>query len=335
MEKKIVFHIGPAKTGTSSLQEALFQNRRHLHQQGYEYPEFGRHTDMQLLPGHHGIPEQLKKQGKLSPALLDSLAALPDTHTLVLSSENLAHVPSPAIRAMLEQIGTQNVEVIYYARRWDHLLPSVWQELVKHGFSRPYPEFLNNQVSAPMASIYLNYMNALDKWAQIVGPRRLRIFSYNNILESGEDVVAHFSREVLGQTLNMSGPRSDNQRQSPGETETLRVLNRLTYGSKIPSAQLRYAFDKCRGEIAGELEALEQIYEPHLREARPFPPFLFAHVERAFLKQYGNRVENLTPKQALFNDRDVRNAPYIDCGYLLQPGVAERFQKLLKVLSRA
>ena len=329
MTPKFIVHIGPPKTGTSSLQEALSQNRDQLLDQGYDYPAFGRHPDMPQLPGHHGIAQSLQ-QGALPAGFQAWLSQLSGDHRVILSSENFAHVPTTGVQLLVQALGAENVEIIYYVRRWEQLLPSVWQELVKHGHSQSYLEFLNHQTSAPMASVYLNYMNVLDRWAAETGLNNLRIFSYDNLRSEGGDIVQHFCTQVLGIQLQQDQPRQDNPRQQVGRTETLRMLNWLAFGGKGGSPRVRMALEQHRPQLQQQLAALDAIYEPYIRRVRLCAPFVFPHLERKFLRVYGPRVENLAPDGHLFRDREILPAPYVHSNYLLEDGAVPRLRQLLQ-----
>lgn len=333
MTRKFIVHIGPPKTGTSSLQEALFQHRDQLLARGYDYPAFGRHPKMPHLPGHHGLAQNLHKAG-LPPQLQDALRQLPDDCRVILSSESFAHVSEAGIEQLLQVLGADNVEIIYYARRWEHLLPSVWQELIKHGNSQPYLEFLNQHTSAPAASIYLNYMNTLNRWAAVAGVENLRIFSYDNLRAEGQDIVQHFCNQVLGVDLQLDQPQRHNPRQQVGRTETLRMLNWLAFGGKAGSTKIRAALEQNSIRLQQELADLDAIYQPHIREVRLCAPPAFRYVERHFLQRYGAQVENLAADGRLFHDRDTVKAPYVHPNYLLDEGVMPRLRQLLQQIGQ-
>ena len=205
MAHKFIIHIGPAKTGTSSLQEALFDHREMLLEHGVNYPNFGRHRTMRLLPGHHGIPRLLREEDRLPLDVVEALTDHAIDQTIIFSSEEFSWLNAAQIRQFSELLGETPVEVIYYARRWDHLVPSIWQELIKHGFSRPYLEYLNTQVTAPRVSHHLNYMIPLDAWHDVFGDTALRIFSYDNIREAGGGNRRPFLRAGAGP----AGPARD------------------------------------------------------------------------------------------------------------------------------
>ena len=334
MPARFIVHIGPPKTGTSSLQEALSQNRDQLLAQGYDYPDFGRHPEMPHLPGHHGIAESLHQRQELPEGFAAELDQLSPDHRVIFSSENFAHLPPEAVQQLVQALGPENVEVIYYARRWEQLLPSVWQELVKHGHSQSYLEFLNHQTSAPLASVYLNYMNVLNRWSEAVGVDQLRIFAYDNLRSAGLDVVQHFCAHVLGIQLQQVQPRQDNPRQTVGRCETLRMLNWLAFGGKAGSPRVRMALDQHSARLQQDLADLEAIYEPYIRRVRLCAPFVFPHVERRFLSVYGARVENLAEDGRLFHDREILPAPYVHSNYMLEEGVVPRLRQLLQQIGQ-
>ncbi|MFV0515704.1 MAG: hypothetical protein ACK5MY_18985 [Jhaorihella sp.] len=330
MARKFIIHIGPAKTGTSSLQEVLFASRERLLAAGFDYPGFGRHPQMQKIPGHHGIPARLRGHGEMPEGVLEHLAALPRERTFILSSEDFSYVDTAGIRALAEALGGDGIEVVYYARRWDQLLPSIWQELIKHGQSLPYLEFLNRQTAAPRASFYLNYAVPLDRWSQVLGPGRVRVFSYDNIREAGGDIVGHFCEHVLGLSLERDGIRQDNRRQSASLTETLRMLNRLALGRGHPVPRVRFALTRARAEVEDELAALEAIHAGHIGEAQPCAPMVFREVERTFLKSYAGRLENPTPEGRLFAERPFESAPFVRPDYLFETPALGIYRDILQ-----
>lgn len=330
MAKKYIIHIGPPKTGTSSLQGALFQDRDNLLKHGYDFPGFGRHEKMLLLPGHHGIPDRLRQAGEVPAGVLQNLAEINDDRTFVLSSEDFSHVPQKSVKTLVDSLGAADITVVYYARRWDHLLPSVWQELIKHGDSRPYLEFLNAEISGPLASRYLNYTSVLDNWSKVLGLRNIRIFSYDNIKDNGQGIVEHFYSQVLGLPFDVKVEQRENPRQTIGYTETVRILNRLTFGPKTGTPEIRMALAQARSDLAEDLAALDTLFAKHKRQARVCAPFVFRQVERAFLRTYEARVENLSDNGRLFGDFQMEPTPYISQDYLLEPGVLDMLQTLLK-----
>tara|TARA_Y100000385_G_scaffold132178_1_gene137450 strand:- start:443 stop:1444 length:1002 start_codon:yes stop_codon:yes gene_type:complete len=80
INKQIIIHVGPAKTGTSALQYFLLRNRAELKKNGYYYPNHK--TDENDIGGGHGIGKFFNIK-KIINNFLES-----NYHTLILSAES-------------------------------------------------------------------------------------------------------------------------------------------------------------------------------------------------------------------------------------------------------
>lgn len=343
MSRRIIIHIGPAKTGTSSLQEALYAARAALEAQGIAYPSLGRHDQMPRLPGHHGLPAVLAAGGQIPQELLDWIGALQSEQAVVLSSENFAHLAPAAIATLRDQLTSitghpPHVEVVYYARCWDRLLPSVWQELVKHGDSRPYLTFLNVQTTAPRASLYLNYAMVLERWGLVFGTEALRLFSFDGLKAQGLDLVDHFTQEVLELSAPLPNDEDPDTRLTTNAswpviaTEVLRVLNGLSFKADIGTPIVRLRFEERADLVATEIEALEAYMTPYLRRARPYAPFLMHQIENEVLDRFGRALGNPTPEGRLFVQAAAKETEYVDGNYLLIPEALALLQDIHRKL---
>lgn len=328
MTRKIIIHIGPAKTGTSSLQEALFARRAVLLENGYLYPEFGRHRHMPNLAGHHGIQGELGNNRPVPQDVINGMNSIDPDLTVVFSSENLALMPVPEIRQLIDVLQPAEFEVVYYARRWDHLIPSVWQELVKHGYSQEYLEYVNRQLSAPRGNHHLNYKLPLDRWSEVVGKSQISVYSYDGVTAAGQGIVAHFFDKVLKLSVPDDAEPRENTRNSAMMTETIRALNRLTYGTKQPEPRVRTVLMRSKSEIEEELGALERLLEPYVAKAPLCAPFLFNQVEREFLLQYASQLRNPGEGGRLFGDLVLEPAPYVRPLYLLETKALDLYREI-------
>lgn len=333
MTRRFIIHIGPAKTGTSSLQDALYRQRAALLQKGLHYPDLGRHAQMPQLAGHHGLPAVLRSGGALPAAFLDWAAAVPDDEAILLSSENFAHLAEPQIRALARQLNAEDIQPVYYARRWDRLMPSVWQELVKHGETRSYPEFLNDQAAAPRASLYLNFAIPLDRWAAVCGRHNIRLFSYDGICSQGSDVISHFFAEVLQMEPPAPGRvQSANTRLQPSETEVLRMLNRMSFGAAAGDAGVRQRLFARPRRVAGEMALLEELMQPFLRRCRPCAPLVLHRLEEELMQRYRGQLGNPADGGRLFAPGDFEPAWFCSADYLLIPEAAAALRRIHRML---
>lgn len=322
MARRILVHIGPAKTGTSSLQETLYAARESLSAQGYAYSPFGRHDQMPRAAGHHGLPAVLKTGAAMPDELVQWIHALPPEHVVILSSENFAHLSTAQITAFVAQLGAgqavpPQIEVIYYARRWDKLMPSVWQELVKHGECRPYLTFLNQQMAAPRASLYLNYGMVLERWATACGGDNIHLFSFDNLKSQGHDIISHFSQEVLGLARLQASPRGSNASWQVSSTEILRLLNVISFGNRQGDPSVRTRFVKAQALVADEIAEIVSLLDSYVQECRPCAPLVLHAVEHDVLQKFGARLGNPTPDGRLFELSSFAQATYVDGNFWL------------------
>jgi len=145
---KLVLHIGTHKTGTTSLQDQLFQSRESLAAQGIIYPDLSPHS------GHHGYLTDwihLPKAYELPGGGLNNLRNLANKYrgsdqTVFLSSEEFSRaggqggsVDFADLRAIFEGY---DVQVICVLRDQLSFLQSVYLELSRNSLPKRPPEFL-------------------------------------------------------------------------------------------------------------------------------------------------------------------------------------------------
>lgn len=129
MRRKIILHIGAAKTGSSTLQAFLRVNRDYLSDQGFVIPD--RHLGLgPKVTGEHVFATQSlitdpdKSRIKRS---FEGLKNEPDEgKTVLISAENLSN-PDVHLH-FLDILKDFDAKVIIYIRRQDDLLTSSWQQ---------------------------------------------------------------------------------------------------------------------------------------------------------------------------------------------------------------
>lgn len=194
--KKLFLHIGTHKTGTSSIQKALFENRSLLEDQGFYY--FC--TDYDLVEKHqpqqwinlHGFDEpRLRDPDKLIQLLGDI-----KHENIILSTESLSWFYSEdSIRHLHQVFSDFDVYVICYIRRQDQQLVSYLQEGSKNRHKPSAVYYQHPVVSLPDINRfdYLDYNTTLTRYAEIFGKEKLivRVFEKEKLV--GGDSVSDFS----------------------------------------------------------------------------------------------------------------------------------------------
>lgn len=190
--KRVVFHIGSPKTGTSVIQSHLAQNRLPLRDHGVLYP-LTISSDRELyrtFESHHLLVYSWagwEPFNRFRPRpffdYVEVVAARFRLETLLLSAENAFWLPlnivsSPApsedeywerkrayVRAIHSDLGRYDTRVIVYLRRQDHWLESWYNQQVKNGnrLTTDMDEFAHGQ------RFLLDYETQLGVWAEVFG----------------------------------------------------------------------------------------------------------------------------------------------------------------------
>ena len=111
------------------------------------------------------------------------------------------------------------------------MLPSLWQEKVKHGCDEKFPEFFSANIADPLASPVMNFTYSLDKYASVFGKENTRVVSYSNVCADKLDLAEHFfdaflpeHQSVLDGLPPLASARP-NQSFAAVNIEVIRVLN--------------------------------------------------------------------------------------------------------------
>ncbi len=197
----IYLHIGMPKTGSTSLQIFLQENREILKSKGYTYPVIPLHypaiSDMRN--GHFLVGEAFSREGEADPErtaewraeafrlLREELEKYPH---LILSDEgiwNSIKIREKGALALLRQFCEQNQcewKVIIYLRRQDSFLESYWkQKIRRRGSTKSWEELLRR----PPSYLVLDYYTHLCEIAKIVGKENLIVHRYGSEYFGGTD----------------------------------------------------------------------------------------------------------------------------------------------------
>ncbi|MGH3446303.1 MAG: hypothetical protein ACRDQA_05890 [Nocardioidaceae bacterium] len=186
--KRVFFHVGAPKTGTTYLQHVLFQNRERLAQDGVLFPyttfaqSFRSAQDFKRAGwGNHG-PERF--EGEWAD-VADRVRAW-DGDTVLLSNELLGLASSERIAEGVARIQPCEVQVVFTARDLARQLVSDWQEQVKHRHSVTLESFVDDLVElgqeapAPFGTMFWGLHDAaqvLARWSQVVPAANVHVIT--------------------------------------------------------------------------------------------------------------------------------------------------------------
>lgn len=157
---ELILHIGTTKTGTSSLQRFLFDNRERLAEEGVAYPVFSRQPGPArnrngiFLDRYCGALARSKDPGYFvndSEENLELLAeSLSGSEKVLLTDENFSYTPGQLVRGdghaprrywqaladTVRDAGAATVTVVVYLRRQDDWIASRWRQNIRSGTTR-------------------------------------------------------------------------------------------------------------------------------------------------------------------------------------------------------
>jgi hypothetical protein len=174
----ITFHIGMNKTGSSVIQDFLFNNRDELRERGVLYPEV-----CLAGPAHHGLASYLDaSQG--SHATDEGLAAAVDFAGDVVFSSEALQMAKDLTRLRLLTAG-QSVRVIVYLRDPVRYLLSWWQEDVK-----------SSRVACGFETYAMfhwrSFYSVLRRWADAFGDDAMVVRLYDRNSFKNRDILHDF-----------------------------------------------------------------------------------------------------------------------------------------------
>lgn len=202
MKKRVIFHVGPPKTGSSAIQQFLHQHRQQLLASGVLYPAHSvdengissgnaREVCSEDAEGRLALDQQ-----KLT-RLLDAFQQNPKATILLLSSESFFRIVDDITEAV------PAAEIICFLRNPVEFQLSIYNQSVKrHG---------NHKLFTPGKRLNLGQWETILKAANQLEDHQLHCFAYKNYGEKGNvitDVIGvlglHDELAVSDSSVNVS-----------------------------------------------------------------------------------------------------------------------------------
>ena len=237
-----LLHIGPHKTGTTSIQGALFAAKDLLPGHGVVFPAHSRHP-MEAALAACARPAMI---GDTAPTekhwtrLLEQVEAT-GGRTSVISSEFFADAEGDdTIARIVEQLGGEHVHVLVTLRPLARIMPSQWQQYVQNGLRMGYDDWLTHMLrkapyEQPNPSFWRRHRHdrLVERWARAVGAERVTVVVVDDSDPRG---LMRTFEQLLGLPENLLQPVPDtaNRSLTLAETEMLRNLNKEFRGNGLP-----------------------------------------------------------------------------------------------------
>ena len=235
VRRPLYVHVGTGKSGTSSLQGALWESTEELAKGGIGLPFDGRRAAVRrlLVPLGWAISEGFTRP--IDHARLQRfsrrLAQTPGD-VLLITNEDLSEARQESVDAFFEAIGAADLEprIIVTARDWSKQLPSDYQQLLKHNITDTYDSFLqqvrDREGIGQQFWLRQDLPDICERWGRHLDPAQVHVIPVPSYRVDPEAVYRLFS-EVVGfdhHTLNIP-TRDTNASFGVVEAEVLRRFN--------------------------------------------------------------------------------------------------------------
>ncbi|ABN79172.1 hypothetical protein [Cereibacter sphaeroides] len=257
---KALVHIGTGKTGSTSIQSYMYENRMRLQAQGIYYPQ---------SPGarnHRRLPAIVQKEGKadnyfrdqrlIDPAarqvartawwkdLCDEITAVRQCGRCIISAEHLSQLDMEETQDLHARLTSlfEEVRILVYLRDPVDYAISMYDTALKIGSTAAAP-------APPVAGGPTDYARILKRWADAFGQENLTVRLFDRAELTGGDILQDFA-DAAGintqdfVTVNIHNPSLGRL----GQQLLLRVNKRL------PRYRRDGSPNPVRGDIVGLFE---------------------------------------------------------------------------------
>ena len=178
-----LLHIGPHKTGTTSLQSAFHVGRRKVVAQGVHYAGPNRQP-MQAAHAITGKPSPYA-DGKTPPLarwrdLVREVERAREPR-VVISSEGFADADEAGVSKVIGDLGQGRVHVVVTLRPLAALLPSQWQQYVQGGMTQAFDVWLEKVLNEPPGTTTPSFWQRhrhdrlVARWAAAAGAEHVTV----------------------------------------------------------------------------------------------------------------------------------------------------------------
>ncbi|MGI9155266.1 MAG: hypothetical protein ACR2FG_01300 [Marmoricola sp.] len=228
-----VLHIGPFKTGSTTLQAAFHQNRDALRRQGVEYPAEGSNPMVAAMAvaGGRRLPGRSSLGLEHWQHVVEEVGAA-GAHRTVVSSEFFCEAPEDSIATILEELGGDRVHVVVTLRPLARILPSQWQQYAQNQKVASYPEWLDAMLNHPddtslTPSFWRRHRHdqVVRRWADVAGADHVTVIAVD---QADRRMLLRTFEQLVGlepETLVPPDVEANRSLTFP-EVEMLREFNR-------------------------------------------------------------------------------------------------------------
>jgi hypothetical protein len=229
--ERVYLHVGAPKAGSTFLQNTLWANRPALQAAGVGVPgvgSFEHYRASKDLRGDEFDPREPGGDGTGSWEQFIRKVHHRREPVVVLSDELMCGLSTQQIERAVQSLAPREVHTIYVMRGLQGLLPSYWQEVVKHGGKRSYPRWVRAVLSDRQRPFWQleDAASVMRRWGAWVAPDCQHVIILPTGSAGQRELWRRFASVVGVEQVAVTFPEtSSNRSLGLAETELLRKVN--------------------------------------------------------------------------------------------------------------
>jgi len=262
LERRLIIHVGPHKTGTSYIQKQCVEYRELLNNNGVHYPRVGIRGF-----GHHEIVKSVRHEDWPSTEIFRQYKdETVDSEQILLSSENFSLFEKNDWSNFLDK--DQDTKILCFVRPISDLLPSLWQTLIQNGSTFSFSEFYMSTrgYSELLHPMIHSYKKQLNSYLDIFGEENISLFEYAEIIKNKNDIFETLVKQTFDIDVSVEDKSYFNESRSFYRIELLRLLNVMfeLNEQKKPIMDVRTALRNCSKALKNEIQHFTTVMEPYV-----------------------------------------------------------------------
>ena len=271
---ELVIHIGTLKTGTTTLQNFLYENRDNLIKEGWYYPISKEYGEAYIVNGRILLNPFLDNDNATVDRNLAHIVKLLDKYNVILSCENFWLLSLSDMKNLFLKVKKfySNIKIVVYIRRQDMYIESLYCEWVKlfvHTEKRELLSFVDYVEKKEIANYLEKLMTLKDIFSDNLIVRRFERESLKK-----QDIVFDFL-SILGiniKTEDIKLVEDKNQAIGYRLLELRRLFNDIINSEEFPlNRNLNFAIGETIIKINEKnkkrgIENCNKIMPPELRK---------------------------------------------------------------------
>lgn len=285
---KAIVHIGTEKTGSTSIQEYLYKNRKALKKLGYHFVQSAGTRNNRALPayclddekyddflraqGVATLPEKRKFQKKVRKAFEKEMRSLrKGIHTVIISSEHFhSRTNTPEEISKVHELLSpffSEFTIVCYLRDQIETCTSYYSTAIKSGHGPSFANFIRNCTTN---NLYYNYFEMLSNWENVFGldSMDVSLFAPPEFLNGDllDDFTVKLAPELVGK-LDKDFVIENESLSYAGQVLGLAVNRAFPVTPEVPATNAlrnqchNFIYDGCKGK--GEQPSIDDQRRIH------------------------------------------------------------------------